>query len=182
MAGRPFPLRPRRPFRAARPRPWASVPVVFFDAEHQCGATVELSGNQAGDELTVQLQPNGRAKARFVGPDGRPIAGFRLNRCFELVVTPGPPLNNRHETAPGPAASRRRRHGKHRSAPLQGFPPADADGRVTLPNLVPGAVYRICDRSTNDVPDKGDQVRRDFTVKPGEELDLGDILIEKPQG
>ena len=60
------------------------------------------------------------------------------------------------------------------------FPRADADGRVTLPNLVPGATYRICDRSTMDVPEKGVQVRKDFTVKPGETLDLGDILIEKP--
>jgi hypothetical protein len=53
---------------------------------------------------------------------------------------------------------------------------------VVLPNLVPGAVYRILDSSTTDVPDKGVQARRDFSVKPGEELDLGDVLIEKPHG
>jgi hypothetical protein len=28
---------------------------------------------------------------------------------------------------------------------------------------------------------KGFQIRKDFTVKPGEAIDLGDILIEKPQ-
>ena len=64
----------------------------------------------------------------------------------------------------------------------QNFPRADSDGRVTLPNLVPGALYRIFDPSTTDVPDKGVQARKDFTVKSGEELDLGDILIEKPHG
>ncbi len=32
-----------------------------------------------------------------------------------------------------------------------------------------------------DLPDKGVQVRRDFTVKVGETIDLGDVLIEKPQ-
>ncbi len=60
------------------------------------------------------------------------------------------------------------------------FPPTDAEGRITLVALIPGALYRISDYSTAGVPDKGYQVRRDFTVKPGETLDLGDILIEKP--
>ena len=59
-------------------------------------------------------------------------------------------------------------------------PFTDADGRITLPALIPGAWYRISDRSTMNDRDKGAQVRKDFTVKPGETLDLGDILIEKP--
>ena len=57
----------------------------------------------------------------------------------------------------------------------------DADGRITLPDLIPGAPYRISDWSTVNVQDKGYQIRKDFTVKPGETLDLGDILVEKPQ-
>ena len=56
----------------------------------------------------------------------------------------------------------------------------DADGRVTLPALIPGAPYRISDWSTGNVQEKGIQLRKDFTVKPGETLDLGDILVEKP--
>ena len=60
-------------------------------------------------------------------------------------------------------------------------PLTDAEGRVTLPDLIPGALYRIIDFSTVNDQDKGIQIRRDFTVKPGETLDLGDILIEKPQ-
>jgi hypothetical protein len=48
-----------------------------------------------------------------------------------------------------------------------------------LPDLIPGAPYRLSDNSTaND--DKGVQLRRDFTVKNGETVDLGDILVEKP--
>ena len=57
-------------------------------------------------------------------------------------------------------------------------PLTDAEGRVTLPALIPGALYRLLDRTDPN----GQQVRKDFTVKPGETLDLGDILIEKPQG
>jgi hypothetical protein len=37
------------------------------------------------------------------------------------------------------------------------------------------------DSSTINDQDKGPQVRKEFTVKPGEILDLGDILIERPQ-
>ena len=53
-------------------------------------------------------------------------------------------------------------------------------GRVILPDLIPGALYRICDFSTVNDVDKGIQIRNDFTVKPGETLDLGDILVAKP--
>ncbi len=60
-------------------------------------------------------------------------------------------------------------------------PSTDAQGRITLPALIPGALYRISDYSTFNDRDKGVQVRKDFTVQPGQTLDLGDILIEKPR-
>ena len=58
-------------------------------------------------------------------------------------------------------------------------PFTDADGRITLPDLIPGALYRISDTSGRD--QMGVRVRKDFTVKPGETLELGDILVRKPQ-
>jgi hypothetical protein len=60
-------------------------------------------------------------------------------------------------------------------------PFTDSVGRITLPALIPGATYRISDRSTVNDRDKGVQVRTDFTAGPGEIVDLGDILIEKPK-
>jgi len=57
---------------------------------------------------------------------------------------------------------------------------SDTDGRLTLPVLIPGAHYRFVDRTTARDP-AGPQVRKEFTVKPGETLDLGEIRIEKPQ-
>lgn len=162
--------------------PEVSVPVIFFDADHEWGTTVEISGKQAGDDLTVRLERNGGARARFVGPDGRPVAGYSLNRSFHLLVTPGLPNFSRKR---GHRGGRLADAGDMENIDPRrylSFPPADRDGRVTLPNLVPGALYRICDRSTEDVPEKGVQVRKEFTVKPGEELDLGEILIERPQG
>ncbi len=59
-------------------------------------------------------------------------------------------------------------------------PRTDAEGRITLISLIPGALYRITDFSTVNDDTKGIQIRKDFTVKPGETLDLGDIVIAKP--
>ena len=57
---------------------------------------------------------------------------------------------------------------------------SDAQGRVVFPALIPGATYQIYDGTTSTTKAAG-QFRKEFTVKPGETLDLGDILIEKPQ-
>ena len=53
-------------------------------------------------------------------------------------------------------------------------PVSDADGRVTFPALIPGAPYR---RNQLYVKEAGPVT--EFTVKPGEALDLGDIVIQK---
>jgi hypothetical protein len=152
--------------------------ISILDAEHQWGATLDVSGKQAGEDLTIRLQPNGRAKVRFVGPDGKPVANHRPH--FEIVATPGTSnmSRDRKDQAELSADSEfvaniDRKHYWH-------FPTTDAEGRITLVDLIPGAMYRIMDFSTVRDPKKGPQIRKDFTVKPGEALDLGDILIEKP--
>jgi hypothetical protein len=57
----------------------------------------------------------------------------------------------------------------------------NAGGRITLPYLMRGATYGIFDWSTADVRDKGIGLRKGFTVKLGETVDLGDILVEEPE-
>jgi RNA polymerase sigma factor (sigma-70 family) len=161
--------------------PEKSVPVYFLDDDHQWGATVEFSGKQANDEVTVRLQPNGQAKARFVGPDGKPVAKLVSFLYFEFLPAPGPHQLARDKAKRGQfeedialMSNVDPKHYRRKSrAPL-----SDADGRITLPDLIPGARYRFSDRSNRDKPA---QIRKEFTVKPGETLDLGDILIEKPQ-
>jgi hypothetical protein len=153
--------------------------VWFLDSDHEWGATAEISARQAGEEVTIRLQPCGKARARLVGPDGKPVV--RVFPHFELVGTPGLSKGDRHKDSQASLAADAaylpnldRQH--YWKAPL-----TDLDGRITLPDLVPGALYRISDYSTVNVPDTGVQVRKDFTVKPGETLELGDILVEKPR-
>ena len=57
---------------------------------------------------------------------------------------------------------------------------SDAQGRITFPALIPGATYRVVDRTPQDLG--GDpKIRKEFTARSGETIDLGDILIEKPE-
>ena len=53
-------------------------------------------------------------------------------------------------------------------------PASDAEGRISFPDLIPGATYRIDDGGRNS------PTRKEMSVKPGETLDLGDIPIERP--
>jgi RNA polymerase sigma factor (sigma-70 family) len=159
--------------------PEAPTRIHVLEPKHQWGATVEISGKPAGADLTIRLQPCGQARARFVGPDGKPIANHWPR--FEFVMTPGPirlsmKKSEQAELTADADFQVNVDHTNYMNNPL-----TDAQGRVTLPALIPGAFYRIIDHSTVNVPDKGAQIRKDFTVKPGETLDLGDILIEKPQ-
>ncbi len=161
----------------------AEVPVAFLQPGHKLGATVQLSGKAAANgPITVRLEPCGMAMARLVDPAGKPVAGRLRYGIVTMVVTPGPPAGPPQEKAGALIAD---------EAALSRIDPtnhtadliADPQGRITLPALVPGASYRIMDRTTYVARDVGDgpQVRKEFTVGPGEALELGDIRIEKPE-
>jgi RNA polymerase sigma factor (sigma-70 family) len=161
--------------------PEKAAPVYFLDADHGWGARVELSGKQAGEDLTIRLQPCGQARARFVGPDGQPVARLDVRIYVQILMTPGSSTihnSDRGESLAAEGAYLPNVDPKHH--PHSGVF-TDAQGGVTLPALIPGAPYRISDWSTVNVQGKGYQIRRDFSVKPGETLDLGDILVEKPE-
>jgi RNA polymerase sigma factor (sigma-70 family) len=159
--------------------PEGATRICVLDPEHEWGATVELSGKQAGENLTVRLQPCGRAKARFVGPDGQTIA--KHMPMFEFVMTPGPNYMSQTERDKAELSADAEFLANVDHKHYRDLPRTDAEGRFTMVSLIPGALYRINDMSkVNDVT-KGIQVRKDFTVKPGETVDLGDILIEDPK-
>ena len=160
--------------------PDASTRIYVFDPEHQWGATVEVAGKQAGQDLAIRLKHCGQAKGRFVGPDGKPLT--KPEALFEFVATPGPSAyirRTKQDQAELTAdadflANVDRKH-------YWDDPNTDAEGRFTMISLIPGALYRISDFSTRGA-EKGVQIRKEFTVKPGETVELGEILIEKTPG
>ncbi len=161
----------------------AEVPVYFLDAKHNLGGIAMLSGRSAADgAVTVRLQPCGAARARLVDPAGKPVSGSRDDygsHMTVMVVTPGPILGSQD-----PADKDRLAADQDfvaRCDPIH-YPKglvSDAQGQLDLPALIPGATYRIYDATIGDGANP--QLRKEFTVKPGETLDLGDILIEKPK-
>jgi hypothetical protein len=151
--------------------PEKTYPVLFLDAENQQGAIVQVSGKQAGGEpLTVRLAPCGSARVRFVDPAGKPLADY--HPTVEAIVTPGPHWNDprvwsRRLAADGYLLSNLDR--KH-----YWFLHTDADGRCTLPALIPGAPYRIWDRVAGQF-----WMQKDFSVEAGKVLELPDLVVGK---
>ncbi len=163
------------------PKAAVEVPAYFLDPERKLGAVARFSGRSGADgPVTVRLEPCGTARARLVTSDGKPLDRHDARALASMVVTPGPP-RGRRQAEDGPLFAD--------EASVVSLDPvnygsdfqSDAQGRLTLPALIPGATYRIQDFTP--VFGGGDPaIRKEFTVKPGETLDLGDILIARPQG
>ncbi len=156
------------------------VPAFFFEPERKLGTTVWFSGRSAADgNVTVRLEPCGTAKARLVTSDGNPLDRYPARTLVSLVVTHGP-MRGRDLTGDGPLFA-------NEAAVAQLDPvnysidfQSDAQGRLTLPALIPGATYRIED-ITPAFGGGEPVIRKEFIVKPGEVLDMGDILVARPQ-
>ena len=97
-----------------------------------------------------------------------------------MVVTPGPPSSSAKDQA-GQIAADEADISQLDRINYNTEVASDAQGQITLPILIPGATYRFIDYTTVMGRETGPQVRKEFTVKPGETVDLGDILIEKAQ-
>jgi hypothetical protein len=163
--------------------PNAAVEVLayFLDPARKLGAVARFSGRSGADgPVTVRLEPCGTARARLVASDGKPLGRYDARALASMVVTPGPLALGR-QAKDGPLFAE--------EAGVMPLDPvnygndfqSDAEGRLTLPALIPGATYRIED-FTPAFGGGEPAIRKEFTVKPGETLDLGDILIARPQG
>jgi hypothetical protein len=169
----------------------ASYPVLFLDAAHRLGAVADLPGQLArGRPVTVRLQPCGSATARFVNANGKPLANYRPVLWLPVPPGPVPTLVQRAD----PDGRRllvvylnREMHGGenpvrvwapdavwvgHADPRHYGAGPrTDAQGRITLPALIPRASYRLAG------PPGGP---KEFVVESGKVHDLGDVTVRKP--
>ena len=96
-----------------------------------------------------------------------------------MVVTPREPALSRKTASEGWLAAHQGALPEIDPTNYGNGPVSEIQGRIAFPALIPGATYRIIDRTASR--ETGPEVRKEFTVKPSEKVDLGDILIEKPQ-
>jgi RNA polymerase sigma factor (sigma-70 family) len=144
--------------------PDVEVPVYFLDPHRKLGASANFTGKSAaGGPVTIRLQPCGTAQARLVDVSGKPVVGDRAKYLISMAVTP--PYLFRHQEATLAEIDK---------INYADGPVSDALGRIVLPALIAGAPYRLSNFKT------GTQRYKDFTVKAGETVDLGDFVIEKP--
>jgi RNA polymerase sigma factor (sigma-70 family) len=150
--------------------PDRAYPVVFLHEKKRLGALVQVSGKQTGTPLAVRLQPCGAAKVRFLDKEGQPLAGHWAE--VEMVFAPGPSRYDGESARRGVLAadtvslSNIHRHGYQLARGR-----TDEQGRITLEALVPGVTYRIVSLRFSN------RALREFTVRPGETVDLKDVKL-----
>jgi hypothetical protein len=96
-----------------------------------------------------------------------------------MIITPGPPDRGspvKDDSLSADESSLTRLDSVNYGADFQ----SDAQGRVTWPVLIPGASYRIVDR-TPAFGGGEPEVRREFVAGAGAAVELGDILIARPR-
>lgn len=148
--------------------PGRVYPVLFLDSRRRLGAQVELvAETDKTKPIEVRLQPCGAAEARFVDARGRPVAGYQP---FLYVMVPSGRLGDDEDDAePAPAEM----HELDEFDPdhYREGPKTDAEGRVTLPALIPGARYRM----SRWVDAAG--AWREFQTAAGQTLSLPDVVL-----
>jgi RNA polymerase sigma factor (sigma-70 family) len=149
--------------------PGVTLGLVLGQAKNPLGAAVEISAKKAnGKPLTVKLSPCGSARIRFVDEGGKPL---KPNTAVEMEVTPRG--SGKNGLAAETIAVRiyeqyvRLMQGK-------ALPTPDAEGRLSLPALIPGVTYRV-----KVFRQRGqDLAEKKFTVQSGKTTKLPDLVVK----
>ena len=133
------------------------------------GAVADLSAKKAaGKPVEVKLSKCESAQVRFVDAKGKAV---QQKVWLELLVKPGPSVTK--SRADGRAAG----EGALLATPysLRGEKSplaADAEGRITIPGLIPGATYRLKVLAGQMGLENETIFEKDFTVEAGKKIKL----------
>jgi beta-lactamase regulating signal transducer with metallopeptidase domain/5-hydroxyisourate hydrolase-like protein (transthyretin family) len=151
-------------------KPQQECTVYFLDAKRRLGAKANLVAD--GTSPIIVLKPCGRAAARFVDEEGQPRQDIRPT--IHMVVTPGPHKLDREAADRGELAADSDFVVNIDRANYLPAHATDRDGRLVYPALIPGAAYQFI-RYDDGKP----SIVKEFSVEPGQEIDLGEIVLEE---
>jgi RNA polymerase sigma factor (sigma-70 family) len=146
------------------------APLYFLSPELGLGGVLKLKGGQETGEVTVRLQKVGGAKVRVKDRRGKPLADAPIT--ITMPLSPGASFFEGDGFRKEPTAD---------EAMLNNFDHenlgrlrTDADGRVELRGLVPGARHWVVVTRPN-----GGMVRLpvDLDAVPGKTLDLKEVTV-----
>jgi RNA polymerase sigma factor (sigma-70 family) len=150
--------------------PQAEYRLYFLVPARNLGAVIKLKGKQAGGPARmIKLAPLGAARVRFRDAAGKPLANYRP--VVWLLTSPKGTAESKQlvqadQNVPLALFLNRLDAGHHYVTGSK----TDAEGRVTLTNLIPGATYRII---------LNDRRVHDFTVQAGQTVTLPDLTIDR---
>jgi hypothetical protein len=153
-----------------------TYPVFVVDPKHGWGAMAQVSVGQAGGKpATVRLQKCGSLTVRFVDRKGQPVPEVLLYVNLEIrpLDYAGVGIKDLGRMMTG---SRKTRELGLRAddVPVDLNLHSDAQGRITLPAMIPGATYWLR-WTTNKRTSLGGLKK--VKVKAGQALDLGDLRV-----
>jgi len=142
-------------------------PVYLVDRKCEYGATVWLSNAELTSPPIV-LERCGKVRMRIVNDKGKPLANY-LPFVF-IVVTPGAPATHFIEPNQLLWLDSMNWWGNRAGRETK----TDADGRVTIDGMIPGATYRVSYPGGNHWTSG-----HEFKIRAGETTDIGDIVLPK---
>jgi beta-lactamase regulating signal transducer with metallopeptidase domain len=147
--------------------------LVFLDPANKFGALAEFTGQQAQDgPVTVRLAPCGSAAVRLLDAKGKPLANFRPNLWMRLPDGPHPGPKPIEGLLKDEMRTNDLWIGRADPFHYGDGPRTDAEGRVTLPALVPGLTYQIF---------QTDGPATDFKAEAGKVVTLPDVTVQHPE-
>ncbi|HZU35549.1 MAG TPA: sigma-70 family RNA polymerase sigma factor [Gemmataceae bacterium] len=156
--------------------PDAPEVVYFLEPTKQWGAMAHIAGKQTSKPLRVQLQACGQATVRYVNQHGKPVA--RRQVYPEIIITPGAWQFDHQASSRGEALADSALLANVDRQNYWRGPVTGADGRCTLPALIPGCRYRLDMRIRKDNKLHAED-GREFKVRSGQTLDLGNVIVEQ---
>jgi hypothetical protein len=153
--------------------PEQSNPLYLIDFASHAGATVSPTREETGlDAPPIRLEPCGSARFRFVTNNKQPLADHEP--ILSLLITDGAPATHHYESGQPLWADKLIWSNVTRNMEPRPTYKTDADGRLTIPDLIPGARYRLM-----FVKDDSWADGYEFAVRSGETVDVGEVEILK---